>query len=31
MTALRKTQQAPERVRCRYLHPTRSSGPLLLN
>jgi hypothetical protein len=22
MTALRKTQQAAERVRCRYLHPT---------
>jgi hypothetical protein len=22
MTALQKTQQAAERVRCRYLHPT---------
>jgi hypothetical protein len=22
MTALQKTQQADERVRCRYLHPT---------
>jgi hypothetical protein len=22
MTALRKTQQTGERVRCRYLHPT---------
>jgi hypothetical protein len=32
MTALRKIQQAAERVRCRYLHPTmeRSSWPLLL-
>jgi hypothetical protein len=28
MTALRKTQQAAERVRCRYLHP--SDGQKLL-
>jgi hypothetical protein len=29
MTALQKTQQAAERVRCRYLHPT--NGQKLLN
>jgi hypothetical protein len=28
MTALRKTQQAAERVRCRYLYPT--SGQKLM-
>jgi hypothetical protein len=29
MTVVRKTQQAAERVRCRYLHPT--NGQKLLN
>ena len=28
MTALRKTQQATERVRCRYLHPTNGQKQL---
>ena len=28
MTALWKTQQAAERVRCRYLHPTSGQKPL---
>ena len=28
MTALQKTQQVAERVRCRYLHPT--NGPKLV-
>jgi hypothetical protein len=28
MTALRKTQQAAERVRCRYLHPTNGQKQL---
>jgi hypothetical protein len=28
MTALRKTQQAVERVRCRYLHPTNGQKQL---
>ena len=27
MTALGKTQQAAERVRCRYLHPTNGQKP----
>jgi hypothetical protein len=30
MTALRKTQQAAERVRCRYLHPTNGQKLLTL-
>jgi hypothetical protein len=29
MTALQKTQQAAERVRCRYLHPTNGQKKLL--
>jgi hypothetical protein len=29
MTALRKTQQAAERVRCRYLYPTNGQKLLL--
>jgi hypothetical protein len=29
MTALRKTQQAAERVRCRYLHPTNGQKQLI--
>jgi hypothetical protein len=28
MTALQKTQQAAERVRCRYLHPTNGQKQL---
>ena len=28
MTTLRKTQQAAERVRCRYLHPTNGQNLL---
>jgi hypothetical protein len=28
MTALQKTQQAIERVRCRYLHPTNGQKQL---
>jgi hypothetical protein len=28
MIALRKTQQAAERVRCRYLHPTNGQKQL---
>jgi hypothetical protein len=28
MTALRKTQKAAERVRCRYLHPTNGQKQL---
>jgi hypothetical protein len=28
MTALLKTQQAAERVRCRYLHPTKGQKVL---
>ena len=30
MTALQKTQQAAERVRCRYLHPTDGQKQLIL-
>jgi hypothetical protein len=30
MTALRKTQQADERVRYRYLHPTNGQKKLIL-
>jgi hypothetical protein len=29
MTALQKTQQAAERVRCRYLHPTNGQKLLI--
>jgi hypothetical protein len=29
MTALQKTQQASERVRCRYLHPTNGQKQLI--
>jgi hypothetical protein len=29
MTALRKTQQASERVRCRYFHPTNGQKQLI--
>jgi hypothetical protein len=29
MTALQKTQQAAERVRCRYLHPTNGRKQLI--
>jgi hypothetical protein len=29
MTALRRTQQAAERVRCRYLHPTNRQKQLI--
>jgi hypothetical protein len=28
MTALQKTQQAAERVRCRYLHPSNAQKQL---
>jgi hypothetical protein len=30
MTALQKTQQAAERVRCRYLHPTNGQKLLTI-
>jgi hypothetical protein len=29
MTALRKTQEAAERVRCKYLHPTNGQKLLI--
>jgi hypothetical protein len=31
MIGLQKTQQAAERVRCSYLHPTNGQKQLLLN
>jgi hypothetical protein len=30
ITALQKMQQTPERVRCRYLHPTNGQKLLIL-